>query len=52
MAQKNVKTRKTTYRTEVQGNVARQMYAVPDRHVRPKGPMEVQTEDISRKKAI
>ena len=51
MAQKNVKTRKTTYRTEVQGNVARQMYAVPDRHVRPKGPMEVQTRRHKQEKS-
>ena len=34
MAQKTVRTRKTTYRAEVQGNVARQLYAVPDRQGR------------------
>ena len=41
MAQKTLKTRKTTYRTEVQGNVARQLYAVPDRQIRPEGPVAV-----------
>ena len=41
MAQKTLNTRTTTYRAEVQGNVARQLYAVPDRHVRPAGPAAV-----------
>lgn len=37
----NRKGRTTTYRTEVQGNVARQLYAVPDRHEKINGPVEV-----------
>jgi len=43
MAQRTVnrKRRTTTYGTEVQGNVARALYAVPDRHERADGPVEV-----------
>lgn len=43
MAQRNVnrKRRTTTYGTEVQGNVARALYAVPERHERGNGPVEV-----------
>ena len=41
MAQRTVNRRTTTYRTEVQGNVARQMYAVPERRVNPQGPVAV-----------
>ena len=41
MAQRTVNRRKTTYRAEVQGNVARQMYAVPERRENPQGPVVV-----------
>lgn len=43
MAQRNVnrRSRTTTYRTEVHGTAARQMYAVPERRERTAGPEEV-----------
>lgn len=41
MARRTVSNRKTTYRAEVQGNVARQLYAVPDRREKVNGPVEV-----------
>ena len=41
MARRTVSNGKTTYRAEVQGNVARQLYAVPNRHERVNGPVEV-----------
>lgn len=41
MAHRTVIKRTTTYRTEVQGNVARQMYAVPERRENPQGPVAV-----------
>ena len=51
MAQTTMRTRKTTYRADVQGNVARQLYAVPDRHARPSGPVEVQRKRRRQEKA-
>ena len=51
MAQTTMRTRKTTYRAEVQGNVARQLYAVPDRQSRPAGPVEVQRKRRRQEKA-
>lgn len=43
MASQNVKrrTRTNAYRTEVQGNVVRQIHAVPERRERVNGPVEV-----------
>ncbi len=41
MAQRTTYARKTTYRAEVQGNVARQLYAVPERRERIDGPVEI-----------
>ncbi len=41
MARRSVSNRKTTYRAEVQGNVARQLYAVPERREKKRGPVEV-----------
>ena len=41
MAQRTVNRRTTTYRPEVQGSVARQMYAVPERRENPQGPVAV-----------
>lgn len=37
----NHRGRTNTYRAEVQGNVARQLYSVPDRHERIDRPVEV-----------
>lgn len=41
MARRAVSNGKTTYRAEVSGNVARQLYAVPERRDRVNGPVEV-----------
>lgn len=41
MAQRTVNRRTTTYRTEVQGNVVRQLYAVPNRLEKVDGPVAV-----------
>lgn len=43
MAYKNVnrKTGKNAYRTEVEGNVVKQLHVVPDRRERAEGPVEV-----------
>ena len=41
MAQRTVNSRTTTYRTEVQGNVVRNLQAVPERRQGETGPVEV-----------
>lgn len=41
MARRTVTNRTTTYGTQVQGNVVRQLYAVPDRQKTVKGPVAV-----------
>lgn len=41
MARRTVNVRKTTYRTEVQGNVVRKIQAVPSRPEKVNGPVEV-----------
>ncbi len=41
MAQRAVKRKTNTYRTEVQGNVVRQFQTVPNRRERVDGPVEV-----------
>lgn len=41
MARRAVNERKTTYRTEVQGNLARNLHAVPNRPEKVNGPVEV-----------